>query len=53
MKLLAELLSLTEADISTAAAAVYHRDYLRTKNKKYRKYHKKKTVSESTVVKGE
>lgn len=45
MEMLKELLQLDEAEkkkkkkvSKTAAKAVYHRDYVRTKNKPYRKY---------------
>jgi len=44
MKILQELLRiLDEADVTrSTAAAVYHRDYVKTKRKKYRKYDPKK-----------
>lgn len=50
MQFLQELLALSEADVTTAAQMVYHRDYLKTKNKKYRKYHPKKKLKESTTT---
>ena len=51
MKLLAELYAMSKDDEAlneekkaskAAAASVYHRDYVKTKNKPYRKYDKKK-----------
>lgn len=45
MKLLKEMFFLEEAKkvpLKKAAKSVYHRDYLRTKNKPYRKYDPKK-----------
>lgn len=42
MELLKELMQINEKRAKTplkkAARAVYHRDYVKTKNKKYRKY---------------
>jgi hypothetical protein len=47
LELLKEMLQLDEAakkkPLKKAAAAVYHRDYMRTKNKPYRKYHEDKS----------
>ena len=48
MTLLQELLA--EASAASAAQLVYHRDYLRTRNKKYRKYHPRKTVVKEASV---
>jgi hypothetical protein len=45
MALLKEMLDLTEAKkapLKKAARSVYHRDYLKTKNKPYRKYDPRK-----------
>ena len=45
MELLKEMLSLDEAKkvpLKKAARSVYHRDYLKTKNKPYRKYDSRK-----------
>ena len=50
MQLLKEMLQLDEAKkkkpLKTAAKAVYHRDYMRTKNKSYRKYDKEDSKGE-------
>ncbi|MGZ8924612.1 MAG: hypothetical protein ACXW2E_01890 [Nitrososphaeraceae archaeon] len=46
MEFLKELTQINEAKkkpLKKAAKAVYHRDYVRTKNKPYRKYHKDRT----------
>lgn len=44
MELLKEMLQLDEAKkpLKKAARSVYHRDYLKTKNKPYRKYDPRK-----------
>ena len=49
MELLKELVKINEAEDSKSArvtgqmaSAVYHRDYKKTKNKKYRKYDKRR-----------
>lgn len=43
LQLLREMLQLDEAakkkPLKKAAKAVYHRDYMKTRNKPYRKYH--------------
>lgn len=42
LQLLREMLQLDEAKkkpLKKAAKAVYHRDYMKTRNKDYRKYH--------------
>lgn len=47
MSLLRDLLTIQETEGATAskAASVYHRDYVKTRNKKYRKYDKRKHQS--------
>lgn len=50
MKLLREMLILAEAEkpsIKKAARSVYHRDYMKTKNKPYRKYDPRKHKAQS------
>lgn len=53
MKLLKELFSLIEDSpvsvTKSVAAKVYHRDYLKTKNKKYRKYNPRKRTKQNTL----
>jgi hypothetical protein len=51
MELLKEMLQLEEADkkkpsLKKAAKSVYHRDYVKTKNKPYRKYDKEEHQGE-------
>lgn len=42
LRLIEELLDICEARDQSAAAAVYHRDYVASKDKPYRKYKRKK-----------
>lgn len=50
MSILRELIELTEAKKTNktskkSAAKVYHRDYMKTRNKPYRKYHEEEEVA--------